>query len=61
MTPREAFFAPGERAAASSAAGRIAKETVVHCPPGIPVLMPGERITSAHLPLLPETGVLVVR
>jgi arginine/lysine/ornithine decarboxylase len=32
----------------------------VHCPPGIPVLMPGERIQPHHIALLPEDGVLVV-
>jgi arginine decarboxylase len=60
MLPREAFFAPGERVAKSQAIGRVAKETVVHCPPGIPVLMPGERVTSIHLPYLPPY-VLVVQ
>ncbi|WP_373533542.1 aminotransferase class I/II-fold pyridoxal phosphate-dependent enzyme [Vampirovibrio sp.] len=60
MPPRNAFFALGETVAAHQAPGRIAKETVVHCPPGIPVLMPGERIQAYHLPLLPEAGVMVV-
>ena len=60
MLPRKAFFAPGERAMAAKSVGRIAKETIVHCPPGIPVLMPGERIRAHHVPLLPE-GVLVVQ
>lgn len=55
MTPREAFFAPGEAIPSVAAQGRVAKETVVHCPPGIPVLMPGERIQARHVPLLPET------
>jgi arginine decarboxylase len=61
LSPRDAFFAPGVRLLPESALGRTAKETVVHCPPGIPVLMPGERIRAEHLPLLPEEGVLVVR
>lgn len=60
MLPREAFFAPGEKLAAQMVVGRIAKETVVHCPPGIPVLMPGEVIQPAHVPMLAEAGVLVV-
>lgn len=61
MTPREAFFAPGERVAPEQAIGRVAKETIVHCPPGIPVLLPGERVTALHLPFLPESGILVHR
>lgn len=60
MLPREAFFAPGERIAPQQAVGRVAKETVVHCPPGIPVIMPGERIRAEHVPLLPSDGVLVL-
>jgi len=60
MNPREAFFAPGEHCSPSQAVGRIAKETIVHCPPGIPMLFPGERILPAHVPLLPEDGLLVV-
>jgi arginine decarboxylase len=60
LLPRDAFFAPGEHVPTTQAVGRIAKETVVHCPPGIPVLFPGERITPAHLPFLPEAGLLVV-
>jgi arginine/lysine/ornithine decarboxylase len=54
ITPREAFFAAGEKIESRQAVGRIAKETVVHCPPGIPVILPGERITASHLPYLPE-------
>ncbi len=59
MLPREAFFAPGIRRRAEEAVGRIAKETVVHCPPGIPVLMPGERIQPRHTAWLPETVLTV--
>lgn len=61
LLPRDAFFAPSEHCPTEQAIGRIAKETIVHCPPGIPVLFPGERIQEAHLPLLPNDGLLVVR
>lgn len=60
MSPREAFFAPGCRIASQDTVGRIAKETIVHCPPGIPVLFPGEKIQQAHLPYLPDGDVLVI-
>lgn len=60
LTPREAFFAPGERLPKRACAGRISRETVVHCPPGIPVLMPGEVIAADQLPLLPDTVDVVV-
>ena len=55
MTPREAFFATGKRVPKDDAVGRVSRETIVHCPPGIPVLMPGEVITPAQLPLLGDT------
>jgi arginine decarboxylase len=45
-SPREAFWAPRQRVAASRAVGRIAAETVTPYPPGIPAIAPGERITS---------------
>lgn len=61
MTPRDAFFSPGVHVPATNAIGRIAKEAVVHCPPGIPVLLPGERIHPLQLPFLPEDGVWVVQ
>lgn len=60
MLPRDAFFAPGCHITPENAIGRIAKETIVHCPPGIPVLFPGERIHEAHLPYLADNGVLVI-
>jgi len=59
MSPRSAFFAPGLSISKSQSIGRIAKETVVHCPPGIPVLYPGEKIVDAVLPYLPETIMVV--
>ncbi|MBK8191117.1 MAG: aminotransferase class I/II-fold pyridoxal phosphate-dependent enzyme [Vampirovibrionales bacterium] len=60
MTPRDAFFSAGERVCADDAVGRIAQETLVHCPPGIPITVPGERISSALREALPDT-VTVVR
>lgn len=61
LLPRDAFFADGEHIPPTQAVGRIAKETVVHCPPGIPVLLPGEMILSTHLPFLQTETVMVVR
>ena len=47
LSPREAFFGPREAVPANSAAGRIAVEQVTPYPPGIPTLVPGERINQA--------------
>ena len=46
LTPREAFFAPKERVPFREAAGRVAGETLSFYPPGIPLIMPGERLTK---------------
>jgi arginine decarboxylase len=53
VTPREAFFLPGETVNASDSIGRVAKNTVVQCPPGVPFLLPGEIVQPDHLPYLP--------
>jgi arginine decarboxylase len=45
ITPREAFYAPAAACEFLRAEGRICAEVVTPYPPGIPVLMPGERIT----------------
>jgi arginine/lysine/ornithine decarboxylase len=44
LAPREAFFAPHRAVPLDDAEGRVAAEVVTPYPPGIPVLMPGERI-----------------
>jgi arginine/lysine/ornithine decarboxylase len=47
MSPREAFFSPTVDIPIEEATGRIAAEQVTPYPPGIPVLLPGERINDA--------------
>jgi arginine decarboxylase len=44
--PRDAFFSPFEDVDATNAVGRIAAEQITPYPPGIPVIIPGERITQ---------------
>lgn len=46
LTPREAFFAPKEAVPFREADGRVAGETLSFYPPGIPLIMPGERLTE---------------
>ncbi|WP_037325664.1 aminotransferase class I/II-fold pyridoxal phosphate-dependent enzyme [Anaerovibrio sp. RM50] len=46
VSPREAFYGPGEMVKINESAGCIAGETVTFYPPGVPVLCPGERITD---------------
>jgi arginine decarboxylase len=52
MTPRDAFFAPSEIVTAEIAVGRLSAATLCPYPPGIPVLVPGERITGSCIHLL---------
>ena len=52
LTPREAFFAADETVPLSRAAGRIAAEAITPYPPGIPLVMPGERLDDDVIGLL---------
>ena len=54
MTPREAYFLPQKAVAFASAAGRVSAELVSAYPPGIPMLVPGERVDAASLRTLDE-------
>lgn len=47
MSPRDAFFGPIEDVPAERAADHIAAEQITPYPPGIPVVVPGERINAA--------------
>jgi arginine/lysine/ornithine decarboxylase len=46
ILPRDAFFGPAEQVPAERAVGRIAAETLSPYPPGVPVVAPGEVITT---------------
>jgi arginine/lysine/ornithine decarboxylase len=52
LTPREAFFADEESVSLTGASGRIAAEAITPYPPGIPLVMPGERFSDEVLRLL---------
>jgi arginine/lysine/ornithine decarboxylase len=52
MLPRDAFFAVKETVAADKAVGRVCAEQITPYPPGIPVIIPGERITAELLDYL---------
>ena len=49
LTPREAFFAPVRCVPLAQAVGEVAAEQVMFYPPGIPLLVPGDRIDAATL------------
>ncbi|MEG4638694.1 aminotransferase class I/II-fold pyridoxal phosphate-dependent enzyme [Microcoleus sp. Aus8_D4] len=54
ISPREAFFSPAETVAIDQAVDRLCAELICPYPPGIPVLMPGEIITSKALEYLQQ-------
>ena len=57
---REATFAPSREIRIDDAAGKIAAGMVTACPPGIPVLISGERIDNNAVTLLKNSGILSI-
>lgn len=54
---REATFSPHERVKVDEACGRICAALTVSCPPAVPIVVSGERITEAHIRALKRYGV----
>jgi len=55
LTPREAFLGPQDVIPFDAAAGRIAAEGLAAYPPGIPNVLPGERLTVETLAFIRES------
>lgn len=49
LTPREAFLAGREEVPVRDAVGRIAAESLIPTPPGIPLVLPGEELDATIL------------
>jgi lysine decarboxylase len=59
VAPRDAFLGPAEIVPIDEAIGRVSCESIAGYPPGIPALLPGERLTAdtvAYLKELVATG-----
>jgi lysine decarboxylase len=54
VPPRDAFLGDSEVVAVDAAVGRISCESIAGYPPGIPALLPGERITAELVAYLRE-------
>ncbi len=54
-TPREAFLAAQEVVGFDAAAGRIAAESLAAYPPGVPNVLPGERLTRETLDYIADS------
>ncbi len=63
LNPREPFFSPKKWIPLSEAEGRIAGSMVIPYPPGVPILVPGERISAelvTYIETLIKTGAEVI-
>jgi lysine decarboxylase len=54
IPPREAFLGEGELIPVDEAVGRISCESIAGYPPGVPALLPGERVTAEVITYLRE-------
>jgi lysine decarboxylase len=54
VSPREAFLGATEVVGVDDAPGRVSAESIAGYPPGIPALLPGERITDEAIAYLRE-------
>jgi arginine/lysine/ornithine decarboxylase len=54
VPPREAFLGETEELAVDAAVGRISCEAIASYPPGVPALLPGERISAETVAYLRE-------
>jgi lysine decarboxylase len=55
MTPRDAFLGPQETVSFDLAEGRIAAESLAAYPPGVPNVLPGERLSRATLDFIADS------
>jgi arginine decarboxylase len=54
VAPREAFLGAAEEVAVDDAVGRISCESIASYPPGVPALLPGERVSAGTIAYLRE-------
>ena len=57
ISPRAAILGRGERIPVEDAEGRICGAPSVSCPPAVPIVISGERITREHIALLRFYGI----
>ncbi|MBE0465625.1 MAG: decarboxylase [Candidatus Desulforudis sp.] len=57
LTPRESWLLPARALPPEQAAGLVAAETISICPPGIPIVFPGEKLTAEVIQYILEIKV----
>ncbi len=55
LSPRDAFLGPQEVVAFADAEGRIAAESLAAYPPGVPNVLPGERLTAPTMAYMADS------
>lgn len=60
MPLRQAMFASSERIPVEQARGRVAAETRIKCPPGVPVIVAGEEIGENTQKLLKKSSIATI-
>ena len=60
MGLRQALLAPKESVDIDKAEGRISAQVKITCPPGIPLVMPGERLHKELRKILKNSGIFVM-
>ncbi len=61
LTPAQAVFSPWEEIPAAGSAGRVCAQTKITCPPGVPVVCPGEKIPKSAEKLLQNSGIGTIK
>ena len=60
-SPHEALFSDVEEVLVEQAAGRVSAQTCITCPPGIPIVVPGEKMTENTQKLLKNSSFLSIK
>ena len=61
MRVRDAYFAESVTVPAANSAGKIAAEAACPCPPGVPIVVPGEKISEKAAFLLKGYGISQIK
>jgi arginine/lysine/ornithine decarboxylase len=56
LTPRQAILSPSEIVSLDDALGRICAAPTVSCPPAVPIVISGERISGEHIAAMKYYG-----
>ena len=60
MPLREAFLSKKQTLPVEQAEDRIAAQVKITCPPGIPLIMPGEKLHKESIKILKKYGISVI-